>query len=122
MIRRPPRSTLFPYTTLFRSFPYGQEITPEKLAQVARAEEFLRSRGYEQVRVRHHGEIARLEVGSEELERAFAEREEISAELKSAGFLYVTLDLDGYRSGSLNAVLRKQPGKKAKKKIGRAHV
>ena len=97
-------------------FPYGQEITPEKLAQVARAEEFLRSRGYEQVRVRHHGEIARLEVGSEELERAFAEREGISAELKTAGFLYVTLDLDGYRSGSLNAVLG-LPGKKAKKTL-----
>ena len=97
-------------------FPYGQEITPEKLAQVATAEEFLRSRGYEQVRVRHHGEIARLEVGSEELERAFAEREGISAELKTAGFLYVTLDLDGYRSGSLNAVLG-PPGKKAKKTL-----
>lgn len=95
-------------------FPYGQEITPEKLAQVARAEEFMRSRGYGQVRVRHHGEIARLEVGPEEMERAFAEREEISAELKTAGFLYVALDLAGYTSGSLNAVLEK-PGKKAKK-------
>jgi uncharacterized protein len=95
-------------------FPYGQEITPEKLAQVAQAEEFMRSRGYEQVRVRHHGEIARLEVGSGEMERAFAEREEISAELKSAGFLYVTLDLAGYTPGSLNAVLG-QSGKKAKK-------
>lgn len=95
-------------------FPYGQEITPEKLAQVARAEEFLRSRGYGQVRVRHHGEIARLEVGREEMERAFSEREEISAELKDAGFLYVTLDLVGYTPGSLNAVL-KQPGKKGKK-------
>ncbi len=95
-------------------FPYGQEITPEKLAQVARAEEFMRSRGYEQVRVRHHGEIARLEVGAQEMERAFAEREEISAELKTAGFLYVTLDLAGYTSGSLNAVLG-QPSKKAKK-------
>jgi uncharacterized protein len=92
-------------------FPYGQEITPEKLAQVARAEEFLRSRGYGQVRVRHHGEIARLEVGPEEMERAFREREEISAELKAAGFLYVTLDLAGYTPGSLNAAL-KQPGKK----------
>jgi pyridinium-3,5-biscarboxylic acid mononucleotide sulfurtransferase len=92
-------------------FPYGQEITPEKLAQVARAEEFMRSRGYKQVRVRHHGEIARLEVGPAELERAFAEREEISAELKETGFLYVTLDLAGYRPGSLNAVLE-QPGKK----------
>ena len=95
-------------------FPYGQEITPEKLAQVARAEEFMRSRGYEQVRVRHHGEIARLEVGAQEMERAFAEREEISAELKTAGFLYVTLDLAGYTPGSLNAVLG-QAGKKAKK-------
>ncbi len=95
-------------------FPYGQEITPEKLAQVAQAEEFLRSRGYAQVRVRHHGEIARLEVGAEEMERAFAERQEISTELKDAGFLYITLDLTGYTSGSLNAAL-KQPGKKDRK-------
>ena len=98
-------------------FPYGQEITPEKLTQVARAEEFLRSRGYRQVRVRHHGEIARLEVGEGELEKAFAEREEISAELVEAGFLYVTLDLAGYRSGSLNAALEKKPGKKAQKTL-----
>jgi uncharacterized protein len=97
-------------------FPYGQAITPEKLAQVARAEEFMRSRGYGQVRVRHHGEIARLEVGPGEMERAFAEREEISAELKTAGFLYVALDLAGYTPGSLNAVLG-QPGKKAKKTL-----
>ena len=97
-------------------FPYGQEITPEKLAQVTRAEEFMRTRGYGQVRVRHHGEIARLEVGPDELERAFAEREEISAELKDAGFLYVTLDLAGYKSGSLNAAL-KLPGKKPKKTL-----
>ncbi|MBA2443223.1 MAG: ATP-dependent sacrificial sulfur transferase LarE [Rubrobacter sp.] len=93
-------------------FPYGHEITPEKLAQVTRAEEYMRERGYEQVRVRHHGEIARLEVGPEEMERAFAEREEISAELKDAGFLYVALDLGGYKSGSLNAALEK-PGKKS---------
>ncbi|HET7480889.1 MAG TPA: ATP-dependent sacrificial sulfur transferase LarE, partial [Rubrobacteraceae bacterium] len=98
-------------------FPYGQEITPEKLAQVARAEEFMRREGFQQVRVRHHGEIARLEVGSEELERAFAEREKITAELKDAGFLYVTLDLAGYKSGSLNAALGK-PGKKSLPVIG----
>jgi uncharacterized protein len=91
-------------------FPYGQEITPEKLSQVARAEEFLRKEGFRQVRVRHHGEIARLEVAPAEMERAFALREEISAELKEAGFLYVTLDLAGYKSGSLNAALGK--GKK----------
>src|ERR671912_84300 len=94
-------------------FPYGQEITPEKLAQVARAEEFLRAEGFRQVRVRHHGEIARLEVGSEELERAFAMREEISTELLEAGFLYVTLDLAGYKSGSLNAALEEGKRKKA---------
>jgi pyridinium-3,5-biscarboxylic acid mononucleotide sulfurtransferase len=94
-------------------FPYGQEITPEKLAQVARAEEFLRERGFSQVRVRHHGEIARLEVGPEEMERAFALRAEICAELKEAGFLYVALDLAGYESGSLNAAL----GKKNKKTL-----
>jgi pyridinium-3,5-biscarboxylic acid mononucleotide sulfurtransferase len=93
-------------------FPYGQEITAGKLAQVARAEEYLRARGFRQVRVRHHGEIARLEVGPEEMERAFALREEISAELKEAGFLYVTLDLSGYESGSLNAAL----GRKGKKR------
>ena len=92
-------------------FPYGQEITPEKLRQVTRAEEFLRAEGFQQVRVRHHGEIARLEVGPQELERAFAMRDEISAELKDAGFLYVTLDLAGYKSGSLNAALG---GKKKK--------
>ncbi len=92
-------------------FPYGEEITPAKLAQVARAEEFMRSRGFRQVRVRHHGEIARLEVGAAELERAFEEREAISAELLDAGFLYVTLDLAGYKPGSLNAALKK-PGKK----------
>src|SRR3712207_9533924 len=56
-------------------FPYGQQITPEKLAQVARAEEFLRSEGFRQVRVRHHGEIARLEVGPDEMEKAFACRD-----------------------------------------------
>src|SRR5919205_1479477 len=89
-------------------FPYGQEITPEKLSQVARAEEFLRERGLQQVRVRHHGEIARLEVGPHEMERAFALREEISAELKEAGFLYVALDLSGYESGSLNAALARK--------------
>jgi pyridinium-3,5-biscarboxylic acid mononucleotide sulfurtransferase len=95
-------------------FPYGQRITPEKLSQVAHAEEFLRREGFRQVRVRHHGEIARLEVGPEEMEKAFASRERISAELKEAGFLYVALDLSGYESGSLNAAL---PRKKARKTL-----
>jgi uncharacterized protein len=95
-------------------FPYGQRITPEKLSQVAHAEEFLRREGFRQVRVRHHGEIARLEVGPEEMEKAFASREMISAELKEAGFLYVALDLSGYESGSLNAAL---PRKKSRRML-----
>lgn len=94
-------------------FPYGEEITAEKLAQVARAEEYLRSRDFRQVRVRHHGDVARLEVAPDEMERAFAEREALVAELKSAGFLYVALDLAGYQSGSLNAAL----GKKGRKPL-----
>src|ERR687894_626177 len=94
-------------------FPYGQEITPEKLSQVAHAEEFLRKEGFRQVRVRHHGEIARLEVGPEEMEKAFASRGKISAELKEVGFLYVALDLSGYESGSLNAALPRK-GKKSR--------
>ncbi|MGH3090198.1 MAG: ATP-dependent sacrificial sulfur transferase LarE [Rubrobacteraceae bacterium] len=97
-------------------FPYGQEITPEKLSQVARAEEFLRREGFEQVRVRHHGEIARLEIGEKEMDRAFARREEISAELRAAGFLYVAMELSPYKSGSLNAALEK-PGKKPKRTL-----
>ncbi len=95
-------------------FPYGQEITPQKLSQVARAEEFLRADGFRQVRVRHHGEIARLEVGPDEMERAFAARDRICEELKDAGFLYVALDLAGYASGSLNAALPGKGGKARK--------
>jgi uncharacterized protein len=72
----------------------------------------MRREGFSQVRFMHHGEIARLEVGPEELDRAFAMREEISAELHDAGFLYVTLDLAGYKSGSLNAALKKGKSKK----------
>jgi pyridinium-3,5-biscarboxylic acid mononucleotide sulfurtransferase len=89
-------------------FPYGEEITAEKLAQVARAEEYLRSRNFRQVRVRHHGDVARLEVGADEMERAFAERGALVSELRSAGFLHVALDLAGYASGSLNAALEKE--------------
>ncbi len=99
-------------------FPYGHKITPEKLAQVARAEEFMRSRGYKQVRVRHHGEIARLEIGPDEIEKVLKQREEISAELQACGFLYVALDLAGYRPGSLNASLKQPREKKTLPVVG----
>lgn len=86
-------------------FPYGVRIEADGLAQVGRAEEALRALGLAQVRVRVHGPVARLEVAPDELERAFAARDEVSAALKSAGFAYAALDLDGYRTGSLNETL-----------------
>jgi uncharacterized protein len=91
--------------------PYGAEVTPEKLAQVEAAEAVLRAQGFRQFRVRHHGPVARIEVGSDELARAVELGEELSTGVGEAGFLYVTLDLAGFRSGSMNEAItgRRQP-------------
>lgn len=88
-------------------FPYGQEITREKLGVVEQAEQMLREAGFRQVRVRHHGDIARIEVPSEEVGRIASAvcLSEIVERFKRLGFAYVTLDLEGYRSGSMNEVL-----------------
>jgi uncharacterized protein len=85
--------------------PYGSSITLAKLTQVAEGEAFLRRCGFGQVRLRHHGEIARLEVPQGEMDRVIDLGPEIASKLKELGFLYVALDLEGYRSGSLNASL-----------------
>lgn len=83
--------------------PYGQRITPAKLAMVDQAEQYLRQHGFRQVRVRHHGEIARIEVGVEERQRFEPQlMEAVHDYLRGLGFSYVTLDLKGYRGGSLN--------------------
>jgi uncharacterized protein len=86
---------------------YGRPVTPEALRVVEQGEEALRQMGFRQFRVRHHGEIVRIEVAREELPRAL--NPEMAAELtrifKKLGFSYVTLDLEGFRSGSMNAVL-----------------
>lgn len=86
---------------------YGRPVTREVLEQVERAEESLRQLGFREFRVRHHGELARVEVARAELTRALNldMMDRISAELRSAGFHYATLDCTGFRSGSLNAVL-----------------
>ena len=91
--------------------PYGMEVTPEKLRQIDRAEDTLRELGFRQVRVRHHGELARIELASEELDAALdrARLREISRRLHELGFRWVSLDLDGYRTGSLNEVLQILP-------------
>lgn len=83
-------------------FAYGDPITVEKLKQVAGAEAAIRKLGFRGFRVRHHGDIARIEMPEQDLERAFAVRDELSEQVKEHGFQYVTLDLDGYASGSMN--------------------
>jgi uncharacterized protein len=88
-------------------FPYGTRITPEGLARVAAAERFLRAQGFRELRVRSHDPVARLEVPVGEMPRLLepAVREAVVRELKRLGFAYVALDLQGFRSGSLNEPL-----------------
>jgi pyridinium-3,5-biscarboxylic acid mononucleotide sulfurtransferase len=86
--------------------PFGTATTKEKLGQVERAEEFLRELGITQLRVRHHGEVARIEVVPAEFYLVLNNRDWIVKEFKMLGFSYVTMDLQGYRSGSLEEPLR----------------
>jgi uncharacterized protein len=87
---------------------YGETVTPERLAMVERAERFLRERGFQPLRVRYHkGDMARIEVSADVLPRLVEPsfRRELVEAVRAAGFQYVTLDLEGFRSGSMNAVL-----------------
>jgi uncharacterized protein len=86
---------------------YGRPVTTETLSQVERAEDALHSLGFGKVRVRHHGDLARIEIAREDLSRALslAMLDTITAALRPVGFLYITLDTEGYRSGSMNNVL-----------------
>lgn len=83
-------------------FPYGSHINEERLAQVEQAEEALANLGFLQFRVRHHEEVARLEIAAEELPRALELREQLQSAVKACGYRFVALDLAGFRSGSLN--------------------
>lgn len=88
--------------------PYGVPVTPELLSQVERAEEALRELGFRQFRVRAHGELARIELAADELSRGLEREmsENIARGVKGAGFTFVTIDLEGYRQGSLNSLLK----------------
>ena len=88
--------------------PYGMPVTREKLLQIDRSEDALRDLGFLQVRVRHHGDLARIEIDRQELPRALDEAmfRRMSRALKDLGFRWVSLDLDGYRTGALNEVLQ----------------
>jgi len=95
---------------------YGRPVTREALAAVEQGEEALRALGFRQFRVRHHGQIVRIEIAREELTRALesAMAEQFTRTFKALGFTYVTLDLEGFRSGSMNAVLPLSELKQAK--------
>jgi uncharacterized protein len=95
------------FACLASRFPYGEEITLEGLRMVDEAEDFLFSLGFKQVRVRHYQSLARIEVYPEEMNRLMngSLREEVVNRLKKIGYRYVTLDLQGFRSGSMNEVL-----------------
>ena len=98
------------YACLASRFPYGTMITADHLARVDKAETFLRQQGVRQLRVRHHGKMAKIEVLPGDIDQLFTPdiREKIVAYFKGLGYAYVTLDLEGYRTGSLNEVLDKE--------------
>jgi pyridinium-3,5-biscarboxylic acid mononucleotide sulfurtransferase len=95
--------------------PYGDEITREKLARIEKGESYLAKLGFSVARLRHHGELARIEVPAAEIPRlaSGALRGRIAAKLKALGFRYITFDLEGYRSGSLNEALPRAGRKRA---------
>ncbi len=86
-------------------FPYGVRIDEQKLAQIDRGEGLLRRLGFRQFRIRHHGNLARIEVAGNQFPLLLEKAAEVTAALKDAGFLYVTMDLGGYRLGSMNDTL-----------------
>jgi uncharacterized protein len=85
---------------------YDKEVTAEKLNQVELAEDFLFDLGLKVLRVRHHEEIARIEIPPQDFEALLQNREKITRKFHELGFIYISLDLDGFKSGSLNAVLK----------------
>jgi uncharacterized protein len=89
--------------------PYGTPVSVETLSKIERAEDYLRGLGLREVRARHHDRLCRIEVGEEEMEFAFAHRQEIGQALKEIGYLWVSMDLAGLRSGSLNDQLKLTP-------------
>ncbi|MEE8398149.1 MAG: ATP-dependent sacrificial sulfur transferase LarE [Desulfobacterales bacterium] len=85
---------------------YGEEVTVEKLSQVEKGEDTLYDLGFKVLRVRHHGDTARIEIPVEDIPLLLTHRDEIIKTFHDLGFIYVSLDLDGFKSGSLNAVLK----------------
>lgn len=92
------------FACLSSRIPHGTPVTVAALRQIEKAESALKALGFSQVRVRHHGDVARIEVDPPDIERVVAERERVSSALREAGYTFVSLDLEGYATGSLNRV------------------
>jgi uncharacterized protein len=90
------------FACLSSRIPHGTAVTPEALRQIEAAEAAIKLLGFAQVRVRHHGEVARIEVDANEIPRLVAEREQVVAAVLAAGYKFAALDLEGYSTGSLN--------------------
>jgi uncharacterized protein len=110
-----PSADLPASACLSSRIPYGMEVTPQKLRQIDRAEDALRELGFRQLRVRHHGDLARIELAPAEMSGVVDgdQLRRMSRALHDLGFKYVALDLDGYRTGSLNEVLVIEPPRKS---------
>ncbi len=93
------------YACLASRFPYGEKITGDKLKRIDQAEAGLRNLGFGQFRVRSHGDCARIEVAPTALDKAWAQRAEVGAICKKAGFIFVAMDVEGYRTGAMNEAL-----------------
>ncbi len=98
------------FACLSSRVPAGTTVTPEVLRCIGAAEAALKALGFRQVRVRHHGDVARVEVDEAEMERALALRERVVAGVREAGYTFVALDLEGYSTGSLNRTWRPSSG------------
>lgn len=87
--------------------PYGVKISPSLLNRINQAERFLRNLGFKQIRLRHYNGLCRIEVAKNDISRFFSKRDLITSKIKAMGYDYVTLDLEGYRTGSMNEVLKR---------------
>ncbi len=97
------------FACLSSRIPHGTAVTPEALRQIETAEAAIKAMGFAQVRVRHHGDVARIEVDARDIPRLVAERERVVAAVLSAGYKFVALDLEGYSTGSLNRTWKPGP-------------
>ncbi len=95
------------FACLSSRFPYGTHITPDLLARLDQCEKYLRDLGFRQFRVRHHDTLCRIEVEPQDIPRLVDLREGVNARFKEMGYTYVTIDLEGYRSGKMNDTLSK---------------